>query len=625
MRNALTLFLTVLLCGCATSGGKGALEPRSGLSATDTSGKLEVEIHSPTTNFTSSDGETTVDVEGMASTIGGVRFLDLMLVLDTSESLLHTDPDDFRSAGAIGLIESLSAKSDLQIGIVSFDSDSELTLPLTSVRGEVVRTLGHIKRSGGTDVAAGIRTALDELERNARPGSSRVIMMFTDGRSNRRQAREATRKAQSEGVTIQSLMLGSSKRGASMLEEIALGTGGSFVQVEDPSLLPEAFLNLRTTGVDFVTLSVNGSEPVPAQLAGGTFAGSVPIEIGENRIVASATSLYGQTKESVVTVNVRDTSCAVLEVTAMSGGQSALSLNERSVEIVVDASRSMWGQMDGQSKMAIAKEILQDVSGWLPDDLNLALRAYGNASASDINDCADSALLVPFGEESRQPISDAIADLRPLGQTPIAYALNQAAGDFESLQSERVLVLVTDGIESCGGDPVAAARTLREQDVMIHVIGFGLSSAVDEDAASLQAVADASGGRFITAGSAEELKEALAVTVGTRFRVFKEDTVVANGSLGSDEPLLLPEGDYRVRLDSVPPHDVEINLAPRDELTLTLEKEAGAVSHVERRGRLEYMACEDTMTSQARPQISEGRSLPITTAPTVQSEDAAEQ
>ena len=115
MRNALTLFLTVLLCGCATSGGKGALEPRSGLSATDTSGKLEVEIHSPTTDFTSSDGETIVDVEGMASTIGGVRFLDLMLVLDTSESLLHTDPDDFRSAGAIGLIESLSEKSDLQI------------------------------------------------------------------------------------------------------------------------------------------------------------------------------------------------------------------------------------------------------------------------------------------------------------------------------------------------------------------------------------------------------------------------------------------------------------------------------------------------------------------------------
>jgi Mg-chelatase subunit ChlD len=625
MRNALTVFLTVLLFGCATSANKGALEPRSGLSATETSGELQVEIHSPSTDFSSIDGETTVEVEGMASTIGGVRSLDLMLVLDTSTSLRRTDPDNFRSTGAIGLIESLSSKSDLQIGVVSFDSEAELVLPLTSDRGEVVRTLGDMQRSGGTDLAAGIHAALDEFEKNARLGSSRVILMFTDGQSSRRKAREAARKAQSDGVTIQSLLLGSSKKGASILEEIALGTGGNFVQVEDPSKLPEAFQSLRTTGVDYVTLSVNGSEPVPARLAGGTFTGSVPLELGENRIVAMATSLDAQTRESVITVNVRDASCATLEVAALSAGRSALSLDERAIEIIVDASRSMWGQMDGQPKMAVAKEILQDVSSWLPDDLDLALRAYGNASPSGLNDCSDSALLVPFGEENRQPISDAISKLRPLGQTPIAYALHQAAGDFDGLQSDRTLVLVTDGIESCGGDPVAAARELREQGIMIHLIGFGLSNTADEDAASLQAVADASGGRFITASSAEELKEALEVTVGTRFRVFKEDTVVANGSLGSDEPLLLPEGDYRVQLESVPPHEVEISLAPRDELTLTLEKEAGAVSYFEQRGRGQYTACEDGVTTTDRPQVSEGLNRPVTTTPTVQSTGEAGQ
>jgi len=547
MRNALTVFLTVLLFGCATSANKGALEPRSDLSAMRTPGELKVEIHSPSADFLAGDGETYVDVEGMASTIGGVHFLDLMLVLDTSKSLLRTDPNNFRSAGAIGLIESLSSKSDMQIGVVSFDSDAELALPLTSDRGEAVRTVANnMKRSGGTNLAAGILAALDEFEKNARPGSSRVIMMFTDGRSSSRKAREAARKAQSDGVTIQSLLLGSNKRGALILEEIALGTGGNFIQVVDPSKLPEAFQSLRTTGIDYVTLSVNGSEPVPARLAGGTFTGRVPLQVGENHIVASATSLDEQMKESVVTVNLRGPSCATLEVAAMSDGRSTLSLNERAVEIVVDASRSMWGQMDGQAKMAIAKEILQDVSTWLPNDLNLALRAYGNTSPSDMNDCADSALLVPFGDENRQPISDAVSNLRPLGQTPIAYALRQAAGDFGERQSERTLVLVTDGIESCGGDPVAVARELREQNIMIHLIGFGLSNAADEDTASLQAVADASGGRFIIAGSAEELRDALAATVGTRFRVFNGNTVVANGVLGSDEPLLLPQGDYQV-------------------------------------------------------------------------------
>jgi Mg-chelatase subunit ChlD len=232
-------------------------------------------------------------------------------------------------------------------------------------------------------------------------------------------------------------------------------------------------MNLRTTGVDSVTLSVNGSTPVEARLAGGTFSGSLSLDVGENRIVASATSLDGQTRESVRTVNVRDASCAALEVTAIKNGRPVLSLNERAVEIVVDASRSMWGRMGGEPKMVVAKEILEDVSYWFPEDLNLALRAYGSTSPSDDADCADSTLLVPFGDENREPIRRAIAGLRPLGQTPIAYALNEAARDFGQLEKDRALVLVTDGIESCGGDPIEAARELREQGIMVHLIGFG--------------------------------------------------------------------------------------------------------------------------------------------------------
>ena len=287
---------------------------------------------------------------------------------------------------------------------------------------------------------------------------------------------------------------------------IAWATGGSFLPVSDPSELPDAFLNLRTTGVDSVTLSVNGSEPVPARLAGGTFAGSVPVEVGDNRIVAFATSLDGDTQESEIIVSVRDTSCAALEVAATNEGRPALSLNDRAVEIIVDASKSMWAQIDGRSKMEIAKTTLEEVSYWLPEDLDLALRTYGSTTASEQNNCADSSLLVPFGESNRDYVRQAIAGLRPTGQTPIAYALQQAARDFESLQSDLTLVLVSDGIESCGGDPVAAAHALRQQGIVVHLIGFGMGSAADEDTASLQAIANASGGRYVTAGSAEELK-----------------------------------------------------------------------------------------------------------------------
>ena len=606
MRNALSVLLSVLVCGSMAS-ESGAVEQGSDMSPTP-HGALQIEIQSPSADVTSVDGETTIEVEGIASTIGGVRYLDMILVMDTSKSLLRSDRKDFRSLGAIGLVKNLSPKSDTKIGVVSFDNKGELAQPMTSDRGEIVRALRGLSRSGKTDLAAGILTALKELEKNGRPGSSRVIMLFTDGKSNRKKALAATLEAQSQGVTIQTLLLGSDKKGASILDEIAWGTGGSFVQVTDPTMLPEAFLNLRTTGVDSVTLSVNGSAPVPARLAGGTFTGNLPLELGENRIVALATSVDERTQESVVTVNVRDASCAALEVTALNAGRPVLSLNDRAVEIVIDASRSMWGRMDGEPKMVVAKEILQDVSDWIPQDLDLALRAYGSISPSDENDCADSTLLVSFGEENREPIHEAIADLRPLGQTPIAYALNQAASDFGSLQNDRVLVLVTDGIESCGGDPVQAAHELREQDIMVHVVGFGLDNAADEDAASLQAVANASGGRYVTAGSAEELKEALAHTVGTSFRVFNGSTEVAIGSLGSDESLILPGGEYRVELDSSPPQEVQISLAPRDQLTLTLEKQEGVVSHFERRDQLEYTSCDSAVAATER--LEESNKLP---------------
>jgi hypothetical protein len=316
--------------------------------------------------------------------------------------------------------------------------------------------------------------------------------------------------------------------------------------------------------------------------------------------VARATSLDGRTQETTVTVTVQDASCASLQLGAVREGRPVLSLSDRAVEIVVDASRSMWGRMDGEPKMAVAKRILEDVSYWFPEDLDLALRAYGSTSPSEANNCADSTLLVPFGEDNRMPIRQAIAGLTPLGQTPIAFALNAAAGDFGARQDDRAMVLVTDGIESCGGDPVQAARDLGAKGIKVHLIGFGLGNAADEDAASLRAVAQASGGRYVTAGTAEELKEALTQTVATSFSVFQGESEVASGTLGSEHPLLLPKGDYRVRLDSSPPQEMPISLAPRDRLSLTLEKRGGVVTHVEHRGRLPYTSCDDASASSER-------------------------
>jgi hypothetical protein len=83
----------------------------------------------------------------------------------------------------------------------------------------------------------------------------------------------------------------------------------------------------------------------------------------------------------------------------------------------------------------------------------------------------------------------------------------------------------------------------------------------------------------------------LAETVATSFSVYRGSTEVASGSLGSAGVMLLPEGDYRVQLHSSPPVETLVNLAPRDSVTLTLEKRDGAISPFEQRDELPHIAC----------------------------------
>jgi hypothetical protein len=267
-------------------------------------GKLRVEIQTPTADLLLPSSQTSIEVEGGASIFGGVKYLDLFLVLDSSKSLRRTDPKDYRTAGAVGLVQSLPKKSDIQIGVVDFDWDAELLAPLTADRTVAVEALRRLDQNGSTDLADGIRTALEGFELRARADSSRVILLFADGKSDADEAREAMEEARRRGVAIHTLLLGSDDGGEDLLREIAEETGGSFVPVSDPATLPQAFLDLRTTGVEKVTLHVNGSPPRPALLTGGTFRATVPLRMGENQIVATATSLGGETREHAVTVIV---------------------------------------------------------------------------------------------------------------------------------------------------------------------------------------------------------------------------------------------------------------------------------------------------------------------------------
>ncbi|MEE8509375.1 MAG: vWA domain-containing protein [Myxococcota bacterium] len=266
-------------------------------------GELRVEIHTPAAGRVLPTVQTSIEVTGGTSAFGGARTLDLFLVLDTSRSLRRTDPEDFRSVGAIGLVRTLSA-TDTQIGVVDLDKRAILLSPLTSDREAVVAVLQKLDRSGGTDLAAGIRAALAGFESNGRPDSSRVLLVFTDGRTRGDDTRRAMEEARGRGVAIHTVALGTDRENREVLAEVAAVTGGSFVGVTDPSELPEAFANLRFTGVERVTLHANDSEPIDATMTGGQFTGWVPLQPGRNWIVATARSLAGETREQAVEVHV---------------------------------------------------------------------------------------------------------------------------------------------------------------------------------------------------------------------------------------------------------------------------------------------------------------------------------
>ena len=554
-------------------------------------GGFELEIQSPEPETVVPNRQTSIEVKGRATIIGGIRKLDLFLVLDTSKSLLKSDPQNHRTEAAVGLVKSLSW-SDVHIGIVDFDRKTKLVSALTGDRTGVIKALRGLDQNGSSDPTAGIRMALQGLSESGRPGSTRMMLVFTDGKLKHKDIRKALAESQAQGVTISTVAFGSNPSGESILRELAAGTGGTFVPVTDPSELPDAFLNLRTTGVKTFELSVNGSAPVQARLAGADFSAEVPLQLGENRIVAKATSFDGREKEAELTVTVRSAGCAELVVRAERDGKPALSISNRAVGIVVDGSGSMWGQMAGRTKIEIAKEILDSALDWLPPDLSLSLRAYGHQYDRKEHNCEDTELLVPPGLDNRAEIRSAIAGLQPKGWTPLGYSLSHVSADFGDFVGEKAVVLLTDGLESCEGDAPSEARALQaDGPVPVHVIGFGLGG--NEDLGSLQAIADASRGQFITAGSAAELRRALDMTVGTPFRVMRDAVEVAKGTLGTDERIHLPGGDYLVQLDSAPPHALPITLASEENLTVVLQREETGVADRTSREPTEYIACDD--------------------------------
>jgi Ca-activated chloride channel homolog len=180
------------------------------------------------------------------------------------------------------------------------------------------------------------------------------------------------------------------------------------------------------------------------------------------------------------------------------------------VILVLDASGSMWGQINGTSKMDIARDVVGKVlKNWKPED-DLGLVVYGHREKGS---CTDIETIMPPRPLDAEVYMSPIKNLVPKGKTPMTHAVRQAAEALKYTEQKGTVILVSDGLETCEADPCAVARDLEKAGVglTVHTVGFGL----DDKAAvaQLKCIAEETGGIAVLADNSDELESALKQTV----------------------------------------------------------------------------------------------------------------
>jgi Ca-activated chloride channel homolog len=155
------------------------------------------------------------------------------------------------------------------------------------------------------------------------------------------------------------------------------------------------------------------------------------------------------------------------------------------VLFVFDASNSMSGLWESDIKINIARKILISIIDSLQylENVQMALRIYGHQSPVPPQDCSDTKLEVPFGKNNASVIRQRLRFINPKGTTPIANSLAQCPNDFPACSDCRnIIILITDGIEACDGDPCAVSVELQKKGIILKpfIIGIGIDEGFRE-------------------------------------------------------------------------------------------------------------------------------------------------
>jgi hypothetical protein len=243
---------------------------------------------------------------------------------------------------------------------------------------------------------------------------------------------------------------------------------------------------------------------------------------------------------------------------------------QAAVELILDASGSMLQRIEGKRRINVAKEVLTEaVRDHIPAGTPVALRVFGH---KEVDSCRTD-LEIPLGPLDPEAAAAKIAGINAmnLARTPIADSLLAVEGDLKGARNGAV-VLVTDGEETCDGDPAAVIESLQEKgfDISLNIVGFAIDDA--DLAAQFESWAELGSGSYFSADNQLGLSEAIENALRVPFIVFDQDgNEIATGQVGA-EPVELEQGIYDIVVRTQPPQRFEdTNVMGEAEVRLELK------------------------------------------------------
>lgn len=197
--------------------------------------------------------------------------------------------------------------------------------------------------------------------------------------------------------------------------------------------------------------------------------------------------------------------CAALFSIAVILQAASVQAQDRFI-LLIDGSGSMWGKVEGEYKITVLRDAIDDVLTRLDTTADVGVVAFGHREKGN---CADIEEIVPPGPLDVGAIGAAIRGINPKGKTPLSESVRFAAESLRFTEERATVVILGDGRESCEMDPCAVAEELEHLgvDFTVHAVAFDIAD--EEGTRQLQCFARATGGLFLPADNAAELISAL--------------------------------------------------------------------------------------------------------------------